>query len=189
MNNDMEHLLEKYFDGQTSLREEEVLRQYFATNEIPPHLLCYRELFGYISSERSMLSAKSSNVPLNEPGKMPTGSSRWKPTGKKWAPSRWSLSIRPALISMVAAAACVVLAIGWYLFSKPLETNCPKNQSYAMIDGRCYTDQALIEHFLDQSRRTMSEAVSADPLSDQLQELNFFGDEFRNIPPSQSKQP
>jgi len=38
-------LLEKYFDGQTSLTEEKLLKQYFSSNEIKSEHLIYKPLF------------------------------------------------------------------------------------------------------------------------------------------------
>jgi hypothetical protein len=44
---DIEQLLEKYFEGETSVAEEKALKTYFQQPTIAPHLEVYRELFGY----------------------------------------------------------------------------------------------------------------------------------------------
>jgi uncharacterized protein YdbL (DUF1318 family) len=41
----VEQLLEKYWEGETSLVEEKELQQFFTYGEVPNHLLAYRELF------------------------------------------------------------------------------------------------------------------------------------------------
>ena len=41
----IEQLLEAYFEGQTSLQEEQQLRDYFAQQELPAHLELYRPMF------------------------------------------------------------------------------------------------------------------------------------------------
>lgn len=46
-------LLEKYWNCETSLEEEEMLRRYFQQEDIPPELSRYRDLFGYFSGERA----------------------------------------------------------------------------------------------------------------------------------------
>ena len=46
-NRDIERLLERYWQCQTTLEEEEYLRHFFQNKEIPPHLLRYKSLFIY----------------------------------------------------------------------------------------------------------------------------------------------
>lgn len=41
----IEQLLERYWDGQTSLKEEAILRMFFAQEDVPVHLQCYKTLF------------------------------------------------------------------------------------------------------------------------------------------------
>jgi len=43
--NNVESLLQKYFDAETSLQEEALLKNYFLTNEVPSSLEKYRSLF------------------------------------------------------------------------------------------------------------------------------------------------
>lgn len=47
--NKTEILLEKYFEGQSSIEEEKELQKYFASANIAPHLKQYTPLFGYFS--------------------------------------------------------------------------------------------------------------------------------------------
>ena len=51
--NSIEKLLEKYENGETSLREEQQLKEYFAQEEIQPQFEAYKPLFMYFS-ENSM---------------------------------------------------------------------------------------------------------------------------------------
>ena len=41
----IEQLLERYWQGETTLQEEGILRTFFSQPDIPEHLLTYRELF------------------------------------------------------------------------------------------------------------------------------------------------
>ena len=43
----IEILLEKYFEGATSIAEENELRNYFSTTDVSPHLEQYKPLFSY----------------------------------------------------------------------------------------------------------------------------------------------
>jgi len=45
--NKMEALLEKYFEGETSIAEENELKNYFSSSNVASHLEQYKPLFGY----------------------------------------------------------------------------------------------------------------------------------------------
>ncbi|WP_348800539.1 hypothetical protein [Flavobacterium adhaerens] len=45
--NKIEALLEKYFDGETSVSEENELKNYFTSSNVVEHLQQYKPLFGY----------------------------------------------------------------------------------------------------------------------------------------------
>ena len=44
---DIEQLLERYWQCETSVEEESVLRDFFSKEEVPAHLLRYKNLFVY----------------------------------------------------------------------------------------------------------------------------------------------
>jgi hypothetical protein len=45
----IENLLEKYFQGETSIAEENELRNYFSSMDVAQHLEQYKPIFGYFS--------------------------------------------------------------------------------------------------------------------------------------------
>lgn len=45
----LEKLIEKYENAETSLHEEQVLKEYFAKENIPEHLLEYKAMFSYFA--------------------------------------------------------------------------------------------------------------------------------------------
>lgn len=45
----IENLLEKYFQGETSIAEENELRNYFSSLDVAQHLEQYKPIFGYFS--------------------------------------------------------------------------------------------------------------------------------------------
>jgi hypothetical protein len=49
----IKELLEKYFNGDTSLEEEEILHSFFTRQEVPANLKAEAGLFGYFNRERS----------------------------------------------------------------------------------------------------------------------------------------
>lgn len=107
----IEELLEKYFEGDTSAKEEQQLRAFFAGKAVPEELTPYKALFGYFDEE----IAKA------------------KPAGKK-------VSIRRKLFlfSLSGVAACVLLLLGYTCWKAADPCTCSGN--YVMINGKCYTD-------------------------------------------------
>jgi hypothetical protein len=55
----MEALLEKYFDGETSIAEENELKGYFSSSDVPTHLEQYGPLFGYFAEAKEQKLIKS----------------------------------------------------------------------------------------------------------------------------------
>lgn len=59
----IEILLEKYLEAKTTLAEEKELKSYFSQEDIPVHLLEYKELFNYFDSSALDTSSKSIELP------------------------------------------------------------------------------------------------------------------------------
>jgi len=50
---EIEALLEKYFEGETNLKEEKMLQEFFCSKEVPEHLKQHQPLFGYFQDCRN----------------------------------------------------------------------------------------------------------------------------------------
>lgn len=50
--NKIEILIEKYFQGETSIVEEKELRSYFSSQDVAPHLEQYKAMFGYFTQAK-----------------------------------------------------------------------------------------------------------------------------------------
>lgn len=49
----IEQLLERYWKGETSLEEEQILRSFFRQKELPAHLRHYKALFCFLEDEQA----------------------------------------------------------------------------------------------------------------------------------------
>ncbi|MFZ0598478.1 MAG: hypothetical protein WAM46_15950, partial [Flavobacterium sp.] len=87
--NKIEDILEKYFQGETSIAEEKELKDYFSSPNVAQHLEQYKPMFGYFSQVKEQKSTQE--IPL-----------KTKKRNVAW------LSI--------AASAVVLLGIGTYFY-------------------------------------------------------------------------
>lgn len=90
--NDIEKLLEKYENGETSLKEEQQLKNYFSQETVAAHLEMYKPMFAYFFVSKQERFTK--DVPLKT---------------KRFFNYKW-----------ISVAAVVVLMFGVY-FNKPNE--------------------------------------------------------------------
>lgn len=92
----IEELLERYDEGETSLAEEKLLREYFLKEEVPEHLLSYKLMFSF--------SAKQAQETFEENEEKPKANS----TKNRFA---WT-----------AIAAILILALGIFFFNDSSNT-------------------------------------------------------------------
>ena len=93
----IESLLEAYFEGDTTLKQEELLRTYFKSDNVAAHLAPYISLFAGLEAARDEVSERELRLPE------PSESNR-----------RWWLGI--------AASFLIAIGVGGYFFSQPSYT-------------------------------------------------------------------
>ena len=54
----IEELLEKYFEGNSNEKEEQVLKSYFLQENVAPHLQKYKSLFGFFDESKKIQSER-----------------------------------------------------------------------------------------------------------------------------------
>jgi len=60
----IEKLLEKYYEAETSLQEEKILKEYFSGSEIPAHLQEHKDMFNYF--DNSLLETSNRSIKLTK---------------------------------------------------------------------------------------------------------------------------
>lgn len=169
----IEELIERYFEGETSAEEEKQLRSFFAAGHVPEHLSAYIPLFAYFDEEiRNKEEAKKNQ----------------RSTASILL-LRKEKSVRRTLLyvlSGVAASLLFLLALHPFVSSA---NPCFCSDNYVVINGRCYTDphkvRALALEALDEVATPADEYFpQSDPageerllIDNQLRELgSFFSD-------------
>ncbi len=105
----IEQLLDKYFECQTTLEEEQILRAFFAQENMPAHLLQYRELF---VSQAFGKNAESLGTDFDERILSIIGAEKKEKEVKHVVARKVSLNKRLRPLYKAAACVAVVLAIG-----------------------------------------------------------------------------
>lgn len=171
----IEELIERYFEGETSAEEEKQLRSFFAAGHVPEHLSAYIPLFAYFDEE--IRNKEEAEAEKNEkiPDSIPL-------VGKEKNVRRTLLYV----VSGVAASLLFLLALHPFVSSAD---PCFCSDNYVVINGRCYTDlhkvRALALEALDEVATPADEYFpQSDPageerllIDNQLRELgSFFSD-------------
>lgn len=122
----IDELLNRYFEGETSAGEEQELRRFFASADVPERLQAYRPLFAYFDEEIAAKRDIAEEI--------------WSEIAPEAVPRcRLHLSRKSVVYLLLSAAACVLafLTVNRWLY--PADSLfCSDN--YVVINGRCYTD-------------------------------------------------
>ncbi|NMH26110.1 hypothetical protein [Flavobacterium solisilvae] len=102
----IEILIEKYFEGETSIAEEKELKAYFSSSDVAQHLEQYKPVFGYFSQAKQ--EQFTALIPLK---------SRRKQKRLAWL--------------SVAASVVVMLGIGFFAYQNTSE---PTQENLGVID-------------------------------------------------------
>lgn len=134
---DIRMLIDRYMSGDTTNEEEATLRTWFrlAGDDIPEEWRPLRALFGFVDEERETPYRRNTLlIALHRP--------------RIW-------------ISSAVAAAAIAIVI---LVPSMNKAFAPIPQNYAVIDGKLYTNQEVINEQVDEALQTVS-AENDDPFS------------------------
>lgn len=143
----IEQLLDKYFEGETSISEERELKAYFSQSKVAPHLENYRTMFGYFQEAQQVSFPEQKEakiVPMH------------KRSNRVW---------------QIAAAIALLLSI-WFLLPQPTD-----DQSIAQINWSDYESEDPDEAYEQtlEAFRLLSEAMGGGAKKT-VQELDRIGE-------------
>lgn len=134
---DIRMLIDRYMSGDTTNEEEATLRTWFrlAGDDIPEEWRPLRALFGFVDEERETPHSRNTLlIALHRP--------------RIW-------------ISSAVAAAAIAIVM---LVPSMNKAFAPEPQDYAVIDGKLYINQEVINEQVDEALQTVS-AENDDPFS------------------------
>lgn len=154
---DIKTLVDRYMEGATTNEEEAALRSWFrnADDSVPAEWRPIRAMLAFVDSERDALFTPTMQEGEDETGASPHPSDPTNTSIRQDRPARLlRIMRRPRLwIPSSVAAAAVALAM-----LVPRTGNGAEPQSYAVIDGKMYTNPEVVH---EQAMDALN-AVSAD---------------------------
>jgi len=148
----IEELIERFFDGQTSNEEERELYDFFSSENVPEHLLPYRQVFAYFET----------GIKEEESNHQTTGRKNVQSFRKK----------KITIWASIAASILILISFGIYHFTREKEFN-PYEGSYIIRNGVKITDPKIVNPEIE---KTIEEMLQQEKekyrLVQQLQETN-----------------
>lgn len=116
-------MLDRYFDGETTLDEEQTLRRFFtSTDDVPTDLRYAAPMFAYAAEKRAQTRPVVAKASLTH-----------------------SLRRRWGIAASTAAAACMILGAVTIYRGGDIAAEVVPDEAYCYLDGRAITDRAEAE--------------------------------------------
>lgn len=132
--NNIKKLLDRYFEGETSLQEEQTLKVYFTSNSIDPELEEFKHLFAFFVQEQQLKTRNDFTIHPIQKAKPIIRVQMW----------RW------------AAAAVFILSISsWYFIGNPWD-NKPVAQQIDWSKYEPKTEKQAIQLTFNALKKTSS---------------------------------
>lgn len=129
--NEIEKLLTRYYDGQTTESEEAELKQFFAEEDVPAHLLAEKKLFMQLASR------PEPEVPQGLESKLSALIDEWDTHERRTLKvKKHARIIRLQWIGSIAASLLILFSVGTYLYNPsisptPQDTCASPEEAYA----------------------------------------------------------
>ncbi len=166
--NEIEELLERYFEGETSIAEEQALRTFFREHEVPDHLVKYQPLFRFIESEKNIQAPErvfqGQIREISVAGTTPAGRSRTAQPGRFYILS----GIAASLILLIA----MVFLFREDIFNKVKQPTLSPDQELAYTETR--QTLLFISGSLNTGLKQIENLQKIDQALTKVQMLNKF---------------
>lgn len=149
---DIRTLIDRYMSGDTTNEEEATLRTWFrlAGDDMPEEWRPLRALFSFVDEERETAEADVAETVVPADASLHSRNTLLK-------------ALRRPRIWISSAVAAVAVAI--VMLVPPMnKAFAPEPQNYAVIDGKVYTSQKVINEQVDDALQTVS-VEDDDPFS------------------------
>lgn len=182
--NNLNEILNRYFEGETSVEEERQLRAFFTSGDVPQEYVAYRPLFAYFDAESKKAGKTDAD---NEEALYDEGLLDGIPTPEEIRHTDRTPR-RRLWYAVAGIAASVMLIAGSYRLLNPVDS-CFCSDNYVVINGRCYTDihqvRTLALEALQEVATPTEDYLPApgevfndrEIINEQLQELSTLFDE------------
>lgn len=149
---DIRTIIDRYMSGETTNEEEATLRTWFrlAGDDMPEEWRPLKALFSFVDEERETAEADAAETVAPADASQ---HSRNTLLIALWRPRVW--------ISSAVAAAAVAIVM---LVPPMNKAFAPEPQNYAVIDGKVYTSQKVINEQVDDALQTVA-VDNEDPFS------------------------
>ena len=109
--NEIERLLARYYDGETSETEEKELKHFFTEEDVPAHLLAEKEIFMQLAAQ------PAPEIPEELESRLSRKIDQWD-TGEKRTLKikKHTRTLRLQWIGSIAASLLILLSVGLYLY-------------------------------------------------------------------------
>ena len=117
--NEIERLLARYYDGETSETEEKELKRFFTEEDVPAHLLAEKEIFMQLAAQ------PAPEIPEGLESRLSRKIDQWD-TGER-------RTLRLQWIGSIAASLLILLSVGLYLYKPypaPQDTCATPEEAY-----------------------------------------------------------
>ncbi len=149
---DIRTIIDRYMSGETTNEEEATLRTWFrlASDDMPEEWRPLKALFSFVDEERETAEADAAETV---------------------APADASLHSRNTLLTALRrpriwiSSAVAAVAVAIVMLVPPMnKAFAPEPQNYAVIDGKVYTSQKVINEQVDEAFQTVA-VDNEDPFS------------------------
>lgn len=136
--NEIEQLLTRYYDGDTSQAEEKELKRFFAEEDVPAHLLAEKEIFMQLAALPATETPEGMESRLNR--KIDEWDTRERRTLKAQRKGR---ILRLQWIGSIAASLLILFATGMYL-QQPHHAPTPQDTCATPEEAYAQAQKALV---------------------------------------------